>query len=235
MANGNNPTNGSVSHEADERAPLLGATSPSDEGNGSEQVVLPGEISTRRLVVTMGAIWVNLPLVFLQSSRLIPKSKIGVFLGALDSTIVATLAAPISTSFNSLSLLAWLASAYLIANAACQPLSGRLTDIFSRRTGLVVSNILFGAGNLMCGLAGSEWTMIAGRVVSGMGGGGLMAISTFVGSDLVPLRKRGMIQGLGNLCYGSGAGLGGLFGGWINDTWGWRKAFLIQVPFVALS
>ena len=77
--------------------------------------------------------------------------------------------------------------------------------------------------------------MIGGRVVSGMGGGGLMAISTFVGSDLVPLRKRGVVQGLGNLCYGTGAGLGGLFGGWINDTWGWRNAFLIQVPFVILS
>ena len=99
----------------------------------------------------------------------------------------------------------------------------------------MVSNILFAAGNLMCGLATSEGSMIAGRVVSGMGGGGLMAISTFVGSDLVPLRKRGIVQGLGNLCYGSGAGLGGLFGGWVNDTWGWRKAFLIQVPFVLIS
>jgi MFS family permease len=64
---------------------------------------------------------------------------------------------------------------------------------------------------------------------------GLMAISTFVGSDLVPLRKRGVIQGLGNLVYGSGAGLGGLFGGWINDNWGWRNAFIIQVPFVVAS
>lgn len=99
----------------------------------------------------------------------------------------------------------------------------------------MVSNILFGVGNLMCGLAGTEWTMIAGRVVAGMGGGGLMAISTFVGSDLVPLRKRGVIQGIGNILYGSGAGIGGLFGGWINDTWGWRTAFLAQVPFIAVS
>lgn len=62
-----------------------------------------------------------------------------------------------------------------------------------------------------------------------------MAISTFVGSDLVPLRQRGLIQGFGNLCFGTGAGLGGLFGGWVNDTWGWRWAFLIQVPFVVIS
>jgi len=99
----------------------------------------------------------------------------------------------------------------------------------------VVSNVLFAVGNLMCGLAKSEWSMIAGRVVAGMGGGGLMAISTFVGSDLVPLRKRGLIQGLGNVCYGTGAGLGGVFGGWVNDNWGWRWAFLAQVPPVIIS
>lgn len=62
-----------------------------------------------------------------------------------------------------------------------------------------------------------------------------MAISTFVGSDLVPLRKRGLVQGLGNVCFGTGAGLGGLFGGWINDHYGWRWAFLVQVPLILIS
>lgn len=205
----------------DEETPLLRddqAPSSSDpEVARTEETVLVDEPSTRRLVVILGSVYV------------------GVFLGALDSTIIATLSAPISTSFSSLSLLPWLASAYLIANAACQPLSGRLTDIFSRRTGLVVSNFLFAAGNLICGLATSEWSMIGGRVVAGMGGGGLMAIGTFVASDLVPLRKRGMVQGIGNICFGAGAGLGGLFGGFVNDTWGWRVAFLTQVPMVAIS
>ncbi|KAF7927489.1 uncharacterized protein EAE98_005871 [Botrytis deweyae] len=212
----------------DEETPLLADTttlpsqSPPSESaiqdpSTSEATIIPNEQSTKRLVVTLGAIWV------------------GVFLGALDSTVIATLSASISTSFNSLSLLSWLASAYLIANAACQPLSGRLTDIFSRRTGLIVSNVLFAVGNLICGLAKNEWVMIFGRVVAGCGGGGLMAISTFVGSDLVPLRKRGVVQGIGNICYGTGAGLGGIFGGWVNDTWGWRMAFLAQVPFIIVS
>lgn len=77
--------------------------------------------------------------------------------------------------------------------------------------------------------------MIAGRIVSGIGGGGLTAISTFVTSDLVPLRKRGVWQGIGNICYGAGSGLGGVFGGLINDSFGWRWAFLIQVPFLVVS
>ena len=62
-----------------------------------------------------------------------------------------------------------------------------------------------------------------------------MAISTFVASDLVPLRKRGLVQGIGNVCYGSGAGLGGIFGGAVNDVWGWRVAFLVQVPLIIIS
>lgn len=77
-------------------------------------------------------------------------SYVGVFLGALDSSVIATLAAPIASEFRSLSLLSWLATAYLIANATCQPLSGRLTDVFGRGKGLVVCNALFAAGNLIC-------------------------------------------------------------------------------------
>lgn len=152
-----------------------------------------------------------------------------------DTTIVATLSAPISSSFNSFSLLSWLATSYLISNAACQPLSGRLTDIYSRRWGLVFSNVFFALGNLICGLAKTQWEIILGRVVAGVGGGGLTAISTFVTSDLIPLRKRGIWQGIGNICYGAGMGLGGVFGGWINDTLGWRWAFLLQIPFLVVS
>lgn len=164
-----------------------------------------------------------------------PRWNQGLISVAADSTIVATLSAPISSSFNSFSLLSWLATSYLISNAAFQPLSGRLTDIYSRRWGLVFSNVFFAAGNLICGLAKTQWAIILGRVVAGIGGGGLTAISTFVTSDLVPLRKRGIWQGIGNICFGAGMGLGGVFGGWINDTLGWRWAFLIQVPFVVVS
>ncbi|OJD11451.1 hypothetical protein AJ78_07778 [Emergomyces pasteurianus Ep9510] len=190
-------------------------------GNSSSaddsDVPLADELTTKQLLMVLPSIWV------------------GVFLAALDATIVGTLAAPISSSFNSLSLLSWLATAYLASNAACQPLSGKLTDIFSRRNGLVVSNVLFGVGNLICGLAKDELVMIFGRTVAGMGGGGITAIATFINSDLVPLRKRGMWQGIGNICYGLGSALGGVFGGWMNDNWGWRWAFLVQLPFVVVS
>ncbi|TGJ83423.1 hypothetical protein E0Z10_g5327 [Xylaria hypoxylon] len=221
----------SQSEPAHERTPLLSGDSTRDDvgvdseqqqpGDNSdeEQIIIVEEVKGLKLWTILGTCW------------------IGVFLGAIDSSIIATLSAPISSEFHSLSLLPWLATAYLISNAACQPISGRLTDIFGRGPGLIFSNLFFAAGNLICGLAPSAEIMILGRVVAGIGGGGLMTISTFLGTDLVPLRNRGIIQGIGNICYGSGAMLGGVFGGLINDnsSWGWRLAFLIQVPPVLVS
>lgn len=190
-----------------------------DSDDQGETTVIADKVSFSKLCLIMGTAY------------------LGVFLGAIDSTIIATLSAPISSEFQSLSLLSWLATAYLISNAACQPISGRLTDIFGRGPGLVFSNIFFAAGNLICGLAQSSSVMIFGRVIAGIGGGGLMSISTFLGSDLIPLRNRGIAQGIGNICYGSGAMMGGIFGGLMNDhtKLGWRLAFLVQVPPAILS
>jgi len=148
---------------------------------------------------------------------------------------MATLAAPIATSFNSLPLLAWLATAFLIGQAATQPLSGKLTDIFSRQWGLIVSSLLFASGNVICGFAKGEWTMILGRLIAGVGGGCVNTIATILVSDLIPLRQRGVWQGFSNVFWGLGNGLGGVFGGYINDTWDWRIAFLAQVPFTLVS
>lgn len=148
---------------------------------------------------------------------------------------MATLAEPIAMDFGSLTLLAWLATAYLIGTAATQPLAGKLTDIYSRRTGLLVSNLLFGTGNLICAIAPNSSIMITGRALAGMGGGGLNTISTLLISDLVPLRKRGLYQGYGNLFWGVGSGLGGLYGGSLRSLWNWRLAFIAQLPFTLLS
>jgi MFS family permease len=220
------------STQNDERSPLLGhqahtanghaidpeASNPTNtQTDGATEVVVAEEPSTKRLLIIMGSMW------------------IGCYFAALDTSIVATLTGPISSDFNSQSLLSWIASGYLIANAACQPLSGKLTDIFSRRYGLIFSNVFFCIGTLICGLAPNAPTVIAGRVVAGIGGGGLTCIGTFVTSDLVPLRRRGIWQGWGNLVFGAGMGSGGLIGGLFADNLSWRWAFLFQVPFIVVS
>ncbi|XDG08252.1 hypothetical protein ABKA04_007867 [Annulohypoxylon sp. FPYF3050] len=94
---------------------------------------------------------------------------------------------------------------------------------------------MFGIGTLLCGAADREWVFILGRAIAGAGGGATNAVSTFIGADLVPLRKRGVIQGLNNIAMGCGTALGGLVGGLFNNWFGWRVAFLVQLPFIALG
>ncbi|RMD39622.1 hypothetical protein DV735_g5500, partial [Chaetothyriales sp. CBS 134920] len=211
------------SHDnVDETRPLLaGQIGPSTDAEAQQDestgTVLVDEPDTKRIALIMGSIW------------------LGCFFAALDTSVVATITGPISSSFDSLSLLSWLGSGYLIANSACQPLSGKLTDIFSRRYGLLFSNIFFAIGTLICGIAPTAGTMIAGRIIAGIGGGGLNCIGTFVGSDLIPLRRRGLWQGFGNIVFGAGMGLGGVFGGFCADHLSWRWAFLLQLPFIIVS
>ena len=72
--------------------------------------------------------------------------------------------------------------------------------------------------------------MILGRVLAGVGGGGLNVMMTIIANDFIPARERGPWQALGNVFWGVGNGLGGIFGGYINDTWNWKIAFLAQIP-----
>jgi predicted MFS family arabinose efflux permease len=145
------------------------------------------------------------------------------------------LSATIASEFGSLTIISWLGSAYLISLATVQPLSGKLTDIFGRRPGLICCLAFFALGNAICGLAHSKEVMILGRVLAGIGGGGCISISTFISSDLIPLRRRGMWHGVGHITYSAGIGLGGVGGGVINDSWGWRWAFLVIIPFTIIS
>ncbi|PNS14945.1 hypothetical protein CAC42_2174 [Sphaceloma murrayae] len=215
--------------DAGEQQPLLDEQHP-DHGTITEQQAVQegraieraedqtaGEPSTWKLMITLGPMF------------------IAAFFAAADSTIVATLASPISTSFQSFTLLSWLASGYLIANAAIQPLSGRLSDIYGRKVGVILACTFFALGTLMCGLAQSASVIIAGRLIAGAGGGCINTLSTFIATDMIPLRKRGLWQGYTNLIYGTGMGLGGVMGGWLNDSYGWRWAFHIQVPFIVLA
>ncbi|KAI1271679.1 major facilitator superfamily domain-containing protein [Xylaria sp. FL0933] len=217
-----------------ERTPLLRSSSTTDvesasstlvnsevhsEEEAEERTIICKEPSFAWLALVMSTAW------------------FGVFLGAADATVIATLSGPISSEFNSLRLLSWLATAYLISNAASQPISGRLTDIFGRGPGLVFANLAFSLGNLICALATSQQAMILGRLIAGIGGGGLMSIPTFLASDLIPLRKRGVVGGIANIWYGCGTMAGAVLGGYLNDysSMGWRLAFLIQVPPSVIS
>lgn len=77
--------------------------------------------------------------------------------------------------------------------------------------------------------------MVGARILTGIGGGGLTSLTAITLSDIVPLRQRGVLQGIGNILWGCGAAFGGVVGGIITEAFGWRWAFLSQGPIIALS
>ncbi|KAL5003212.1 major facilitator superfamily domain-containing protein [Aspergillus recurvatus] len=155
----------------------------------------------------------------------ITSSWIATFLAAADTTITATLSSTIASEFHSLSLLSWLGTAYLLGLTITQPLSGKLSDIFGRRASFCFTCCMFTLGNVLCALAPSKGALIAARVIAGIGGGGCISISTFIISDNVALKSRGLWQGFASLVFTTGVGSGGVIGGAVSDGIGWRWAF----------
>ncbi|KAF8826567.1 hypothetical protein HHX47_DHR5000324 [Lentinula edodes] len=109
-----------------------------------------------------------------------------VFLGALDGTVVATLLSPIGSHFNKLNQSSYIGTAYLLSVCCFTPLYGRLSDILGRKGAMLLALTLFGSGTISCALAPTMESLIAARAVAGMGGGGVMTVSSIVVTDLIP-------------------------------------------------
>ncbi|GLB33632.1 putative sugar (and other) transporter [Lyophyllum shimeji] len=159
----------------------------------------------------------------------------GVLLGAFDGTVVATLLTPIGSQFKASNQASYIGTSYLLSVCCFTPLYGRLADILGRKGAMLVALSLFGSGTVFCGMAPSMRALIAARAVAGMGGGGVMTVASIAVSDFIPLKQRGLYQGMANVLYGLGAGLGGPLGGWVNDQFGWRAAFYMQAPLLMFS
>ncbi|KAF5383061.1 hypothetical protein D9615_004820 [Tricholomella constricta] len=164
----------------------------------------------------------------------IPMS-IGIFLSAMDGTIVVSSYAAIGSELNQLQNTSWIATAYMLTTTSFQPLYGKLSDIFGRKACLLFAYTIFAIGCLGCGLARNMTELIASRAFAGIGGGGMSTIVSIVLSDVVPLRSRGTWQGIINIVWTMGSASGAPLGGFLADSIGWRWAFLIQVPIAIFA
>lgn len=160
---------------------------------------------------------------------------VGIFLCSMDGTIVVSSYAAIGSELNQLHNTSWIATSYLLTVATFQPLYGKLSDIFGRKSCLLFSYIVFALGCLGCGLSRNMNELIASRAFSGIGGGGMQTIVSIIVSDVVPLRSRGTWQGVLNIIWASGNATGASLGGYLADTIGWRWAFLLQVPIALIA
>ncbi|OKL56462.1 hypothetical protein UA08_08136 [Talaromyces atroroseus] len=164
-----------------------------------------------------------------------PAISIGVFLAAADQTIIVASYGKIGSDLNALNLTSWIATSYFLTLSSFQPLYGKLCNIFGRKPCLLFAYVCFGTGSLFCGCAQSINQLIAARVYQGIGGGGMTTVVSILISDLVPLRDRGLWQGIINIVYASGSSIGAPLGGILADYIGWRWAFIAQAPLCLMA
>jgi EmrB/QacA subfamily drug resistance transporter len=159
----------------------------------------------------------------------------GLFLAALDQSIVGVALPTIVSDLGGLEHLSWVVTAYLLASTASTPLWGKISDLRGRRPMFQTAIVVFLVGSLVAGLAGSMATMIAGRAVQGLGAGGLMALTMAIVGDAIPPRERGKYMGLLGAVFGVSSVAGPLLGGWLTDGPGWRWIFFVNIPIGLVS
>lgn len=166
----------------------------------------------------------------------------GLFLVALDQTIISTALARIVEDFNSFSSLTWVVTAYLLASTVTVPLAGKFSDIFGRRLMLLIGVALFSITSLMSGSSQNIEQLIIFRGLQGIGGGIIMANAFTIVGDLFSPRERGKWQGLIGAVFGLSSVIGPLLGGFLTDPHAifglvtdWRWNFFINVPIGIVS
>jgi EmrB/QacA subfamily drug resistance transporter len=154
----------------------------------------------------------------------------GMFLAALDMSIVGTALPRIVSDLGGLNHLSWVVTAYLLTSTASTPLWGKISDLYGRRPMFQTAITVFVAGSVLSALADSMPMLIGGRAIQGIGAGGLMALALSIIGDVIPPRERGRYQGYFGAVFGVSSVSGPLVGGWFTDGPGWQWIFWINLP-----
>ena len=165
----------------------------------------------------------------------------GMFLSALDQSVVGTAMRTIADDLKGLDLQAWVTTAYLITSTISTPIYGKLGDIFGRRRLFLIAISIFVAGSVLSSFSGSMLELAGWRAIQGLGAGGLFSLAITVLSDIVPPRERARYQGYTLAVFATSSVLGPVVGGLFAELptfigiAGWKWIFLINLPIGAIA
>ncbi|OAL43139.1 MFS general substrate transporter [Pyrenochaeta sp. DS3sAY3a] len=159
------------------------------------------------------------------------------FLVALDRMIIATAIPAITNRFNSIEDIGWYGSAYMLTCAICNPLFGKIYQLYDTKWAFLISIVIFELGSALCGAAPSSVALIVGRAIAGIGAAGITSGAIMVIVPLVPLRKRPVYTSFFGMAFGVSSILGPVIGGTFTDSphLTWRWAFYINLPIGAFT
>jgi EmrB/QacA subfamily drug resistance transporter len=156
---------------------------------------------------------------------------LGMFLAALDQTIVSTAGPAIQRDLAMpASLYAWITTAYMVASTVLVPIYGKLSDSFGRKPILLVGIVIFLLGSLLCGFSHSSATLILSRAVQGVGSAALFTSAFAVVADIFPPAVRGKFTGIFGAVWGLSSVVGPFLGGFLTDNFGWHWVFFVNLP-----
>ncbi len=171
-----------------------------------------------------------------QILRILAGLMLGMFLAALDQTIVSTAIRTIGDDLHGLSVQAWVTTAYLITATITTPIYGKLGDMYGRKKLFMFAITIFVIGSAACSFATSMYMLAVFRAFQGLGAGGLMTLVLAIIGDLVAPRERAKYTGYFMATFATSSVLGPVIGGLFAETdsilWisGWRWVFLVNVP-----
>lgn len=155
---------------------------------------------------------------------------LGIFVAAMDNTIVATATGNIVAHLGGLEQIVWITAAYMLTEMAGMPIFGKLSDMYGRKRFFMFGIAAFLIGSVLCGTAQNMTQLAIYRAIQGIGGGALMPIAFTIIFDVVPPKEQGKFSGLFGAVFGMASIFGPLLGAYITEHWSWRIVFYINVP-----
>ena len=147
---------------------------------------------------------------------------VGVFLANVDMSIILAVYGQMASDFDALESGSWFLSAFAISACVAQPLYGKLSDIYGRKTCLQVAYLLFGLGTAWTALGQTMGQVVAARAMQGAGSAGMTALVSIIVTDLVPIHEVASIRSYVNVLQASSRSFGGVLGGFLAEAVGWR-------------